>query len=97
MTASLAGDRYVVISADVHCGASMDTYREYLESRWHGDYDEWRANYALPWADLEDTESDDYRRNFDSSLRQRGSWRVMGSSVRFSSRIRFRPFSPRQR
>ena len=48
----------------------MDTYREYLESRWHEDYDEWRANYAVPWADLEDTESDDYRRNFDSSLRQ---------------------------
>jgi predicted TIM-barrel fold metal-dependent hydrolase len=71
MTASLAGDRYVVISADVHCGASMDTYREYLESRWHEDYDEWRANFAVPWAELEDTESDDYRRNFDSSLRQR--------------------------
>ena len=49
----------------------MDTYREYLESRWHEDYDEWRANFVVPWADLEDTESDDYRRNFDSSLRQR--------------------------
>jgi predicted TIM-barrel fold metal-dependent hydrolase len=71
MTASLAGDRYVVISADVHCGASMDTYREYLETRWHEEYDEWRANFLVPWADLEDTESDDYRRNFDSSLRQR--------------------------
>lgn len=71
MTGAEAGDRYVVISSDGHAGASMDAYREYLESSWYEEYDAWRAGYVSPWADHMDTDSDDYKRNFDSSLRQR--------------------------
>lgn len=68
---ALAGDRYVVISADVHCGASMDTYRDYLETSWMEEYEAWRAHFLVPFADLLDTESLDYQRNYDSALRQR--------------------------
>jgi predicted TIM-barrel fold metal-dependent hydrolase len=63
-------DRYLVISADCHAGASMDTYREYLTSSLHDDYDAWRADFVNPFADLRDTESIEYRRNFDASVRQ---------------------------
>ena len=49
---------------------SMDTYRDYLESSWHEEFDNWRANFVSPWADLEETETLGYRRNFDSALRQ---------------------------
>src|SRR5436853_5619846 len=72
MTRGLAaGDRYVVISADCHCGASMDTYREYLDPALRDDYDSWRASFDSPFEDLRDTHTEEYRRNFDSAIRQR--------------------------
>jgi predicted TIM-barrel fold metal-dependent hydrolase len=63
-------ERYVVISADGHAGASMDTYGEYLEARFRDEYEGWRSSYQNPYDDLVDTESRDYRRNFDSAIRQ---------------------------
>jgi predicted TIM-barrel fold metal-dependent hydrolase len=71
MTGAAAGDRYVVISADCHAGASMDTYREYLVPSLRAEYDAWRATFAVPFEDLRDTGSEEYRRNFDSTVRQR--------------------------
>ena len=63
-------ERYVVISADGHAGASMDTYGEYLDHSFRDEYLAWRATFVNPYADLADTESRDYRRNFDSAIRQ---------------------------
>jgi predicted TIM-barrel fold metal-dependent hydrolase len=62
--------RYTVISSDGHAGAPMELYKVYLESRFHDDYEAWRAEFQNPFGDLVDTESRDYRRNFDSSIRQ---------------------------
>ena len=32
---------HVVISADTHCGAALWDYKEYLEKRYHEDFDDW--------------------------------------------------------
>ena len=47
-------ERYVVISADGHAGAPLLSYKAYLEKRWHEDFDAWAADFADPWADLEE-------------------------------------------
>jgi predicted TIM-barrel fold metal-dependent hydrolase len=66
-----SSDHYVVISADGHAGASMDTYRDYLDPSFRDDFDDWRKAYSNPFADLKDTESLEYQRNFDDALRQK--------------------------
>ena len=49
MTAASPTDRpYVVITADTHAGASIEAYRAYLEPRWQGEFDAWRALYSNP-------------------------------------------------
>lgn len=61
--------RYTIISADTHAGASHETYREYLDSAFHEDFDAWRGKYKNPWKDLRDT---DLRvRNWDDERRDR--------------------------
>ncbi len=59
-------DRYTVISADGHAGASVPTYREYLASRWYDEFDEWARSFQNPFADL--AGSNAYR-NWDSEQR----------------------------
>jgi predicted TIM-barrel fold metal-dependent hydrolase len=71
MTGAAAGDRYAVISADCHGGASMDMYREYLDPAYREDYDAWRAAFVVPFEDLMDPTAEEYKRNHDSSIRQR--------------------------
>ena len=63
-------DRYLVISSDCHAGAAIPTYRGYLESRYHADFDAWESAFVNPYSDLIDLESREYRRNFDSTIRQ---------------------------
>lgn len=63
-------ERYVVISADCHGGASMDLYGDYLEPEFRDEYAQFRAAFRNPYDDLVDSESRDYRRNFDGSIRQ---------------------------
>lgn len=62
-------DHYTIISADCHAGASHATYREYLDPRYHDDFDAWRAKYKNPFRDLQDggrvRNWDDERRNGD--------------------------------
>jgi predicted TIM-barrel fold metal-dependent hydrolase len=62
-------DHYTIISADCHAGASHETYREYLESKYVEDFDAWRAKYKNPFRDLQDggrvRNWDDERRNGD--------------------------------
>jgi predicted TIM-barrel fold metal-dependent hydrolase len=39
---------YTLISADTHGGASIATYREYLEPRYRDEFDAWRGQYKNP-------------------------------------------------
>ena len=43
-----------MISADGHAGAPIEGYREYLERRWHDEFDAWAAGFADPWANLDE-------------------------------------------
>ncbi|MGH7288949.1 MAG: amidohydrolase family protein, partial [Myxococcota bacterium] len=47
MTASAARP-YVVITADSHAGASVETYRDYLDEKHKQLFDEWRGSYRNP-------------------------------------------------
>ena len=39
----MGGDRYTIITADSHAGGSHAQYREYLESKYHEQFDAYRA------------------------------------------------------
>jgi predicted TIM-barrel fold metal-dependent hydrolase len=65
-----AQSHYTIISADTHAGANHETYREYLDPKYHDDFDAWRGKYKNPWKDLRDTNLrvrnwDDDRRDAD--------------------------------
>jgi predicted TIM-barrel fold metal-dependent hydrolase len=60
------GERYLLISADCHAGASVAAYRPYLESRYHEAFDAWSAGYQNPFRDLR---SPGRKRNWDSGQR----------------------------
>ncbi|MDZ7678524.1 MAG: amidohydrolase family protein [Acidimicrobiales bacterium] len=66
MSATVVDDRYTIITADSHAGASHAQYREYLESKYHEDFDAWRAKYRNPFKDLKD---DRRERNWDTERR----------------------------
>ena len=36
-----ATDHHIVISADAHCGADVRDYKQYLEAKYHDDFDTW--------------------------------------------------------
>ena len=46
-----APDRYLVISADMHGGATVQGYRPYLATRWHDEFDEWAATTPSRWVE----------------------------------------------
>ena len=62
-----APERYLVISADMHGGATVQGYRPYLASRWHDQFDEWAAATPSRWVDSDDSE--EARCRWDSALR----------------------------
>ncbi|MGH2684804.1 MAG: amidohydrolase family protein [Actinomycetota bacterium] len=64
----MAGENYVVISADCHGGGDVADYKPYLESRYHDDFDAWFADFENPYADLT---GQDRARNWDSKRRLR--------------------------
>jgi predicted TIM-barrel fold metal-dependent hydrolase len=66
--AARADERIVVISADCHAGAEIHAYRDYLEQRYHDEFDSWVATYEIPYADLKGPEAD---RNWNSEKRLR--------------------------
>ena len=39
---------YAIITADAHAGASIATYREYLDEKHQGLFDDWRGSYKNP-------------------------------------------------
>ncbi|HVP29250.1 MAG TPA: amidohydrolase family protein [Myxococcota bacterium] len=47
MSASCS-EPYVLISADTHAGASITTYREYLDPKYRDEFDAWRGGYKNP-------------------------------------------------
>src|SRR5437868_5315896 len=59
-------EHYVIISADCHGGAELLEYREYLEHRYHGAFDDWARDYAIPYEDLM---GDEGGRNWDHARR----------------------------
>jgi hypothetical protein len=61
-----SGDRYTLISSDTHAGGSHAQYREFLDPRFHEDFDARRGKYRNPFSDL----GDDRRlRNWDDEMR----------------------------
>jgi predicted TIM-barrel fold metal-dependent hydrolase len=65
-----AADHYIVISSDCHAGADLDTYRTYLSGGLRDEFDAWRSSFTTTWDDLRATDTPEYRRNFDSAVRQ---------------------------
>jgi predicted TIM-barrel fold metal-dependent hydrolase len=65
---ALVGDRYVVISADCHAGATIPAYREYLDAAYRDDFDAWAASFVNPFVDLNGVDAD---RNWNSDRRLR--------------------------
>src|SRR5258708_871001 len=73
-------DRYTLISADTHAGGSHAQYREFLDSRFHEDFDTWRGRYKNPFRDLGDNRR---LRNWDDEMRnsQQDSDGVVGEVI----------------
>jgi len=65
-TIDRADGHYTVITADSHAGGSHAAYREYLDPRFHEDFDAWRGRYKNPFRDLGDTRR---YRNWDNEMR----------------------------
>ena len=59
-------DRYVVVSADCHGGASVLGYRPFLASNLHADFDRWASSFENPYADNLGEDAD---RNWSSERR----------------------------
>jgi predicted TIM-barrel fold metal-dependent hydrolase len=71
---------YTIISADCHAGGSHKAYREYLDPKYHEDFDAWRGKYRNPYRDLGDQRR---LRNWDNEMRnsQQESEGVAGEVV----------------
>ena len=41
---------YAVVSADMHAGADLGTYRDYLDPTWHEEFDRWVQEQKQPAA-----------------------------------------------
>jgi predicted TIM-barrel fold metal-dependent hydrolase len=48
MSATADQNPYIVISADTHAGANIQTYRDYLDEKHKKLFDEWRGTYRNP-------------------------------------------------
>ena len=67
-TTTFTDQRYLIISADGHCGAEISGYKPYLEAKYHDEFEEWAAKFVNPFMDLT---TDTANRNWDSARRQR--------------------------
>jgi predicted TIM-barrel fold metal-dependent hydrolase len=78
--AAATAERYTIISADCHAGGSHAAYREYLDPKFHEDFDAWRGKYRNPYKDLGDQRR---LRNWDNEMRnsQQESQGVVGEVV----------------
>jgi predicted TIM-barrel fold metal-dependent hydrolase len=65
-TIDRANGHYTIITADSHAGGSHAQYREFLEEKYHEDFDAWRGKYKNPFKDLGDKRR---YRNWDDDMR----------------------------
>jgi len=49
---AIVDGRYVILSIDGHAGAEIMTYRNYLSSKYHAEFDEWVKTFVNPFDDL---------------------------------------------
>jgi predicted TIM-barrel fold metal-dependent hydrolase len=61
-------ERYIVISADCHGGASPQEYRDFIDPGYRDEFDSWASTYEAPYEDLR---GEDGSRNWDSGRRLR--------------------------
>ena len=45
-TIDRAKGHYTIVTADSHAGGSHAAYREYLDPKYHEDFDAWRGEHA---------------------------------------------------
>ncbi|MFT4518388.1 MAG: putative TIM-barrel fold metal-dependent hydrolase [Halioglobus sp.] len=62
----MSNDPFVIITADAHAGASIDSYRDYLDPEYRDDFDSWRGSYQSP---AKKHVSKKKNRNWDSAQR----------------------------
>jgi hypothetical protein len=53
-------ERYVVILADGHAGASMHAYGDDLDPAFRDEHARWRVSFENPYEDLTETRSREY-------------------------------------
>ncbi|MCB2079481.1 MAG: amidohydrolase family protein [Novosphingobium sp.] len=77
-----ASRRVLVVSSDGHVGSPVAGYRDYVETRYRGDFDDWLARYVPQWtatelknADLQETLSETYKRE----------WLQIGKTAQFAA------------
>jgi predicted TIM-barrel fold metal-dependent hydrolase len=70
--------RYILISADGHCGADLLDYKPYLESRYHDEFDAWASEFNDAWSVVDATRSTNNRAGVAS----------MGASLNWDSDAR---------
>jgi len=63
---AIVDGRYVILSTDGHAGAEMHTYRNYLSSKYHAEFDQWAKTFVNPFDDLR---AEGAYRNWDSARR----------------------------
>ena len=63
---TIVDGRYVILSIDGHAGADVMTYRDYLPSKYHADFDDWVKDFKNPFDDLRGQTA---YRNWDSDRR----------------------------
>jgi predicted TIM-barrel fold metal-dependent hydrolase len=66
MATATADEHYTIISSDCHAGGSHAAYREYLDPKYHDEFDAWRGKYKNPYKDLGDNRR---LRNWDNEMR----------------------------
>jgi predicted TIM-barrel fold metal-dependent hydrolase len=65
-TIDRANGHYTIITADSHAGGSHAAYRDYLDPKFHEQFDAWRGKYRNPYKDLGDKRR---YRNWDNEMR----------------------------
>src|SRR5215472_823985 len=75
----MANERYILVSADGHCGADVYDYKPYLDKRYHEEFDQWAKTYHDPWADADPDFPPDMRlgtASFEAPLNWEGERRL---------------------
>ena len=71
MPTDSASERLLIVSSDGHVGPPAETYREYVDPRYRGDFDEWLSHYVPMWLATKEkdpslpvTWSEDFKRHW---------------------------------